>query len=201
MTSPTPTPGSTGSASSLVAPVAVPVGAGAARRPGVGYMLRHPARWLALGFGSGLSPLAPGTVGTLWAWVSFLALDPWLDDAAWAWTLLASLAIGLWACSRTARELGAADPASIVWDEIVAFWIVLLFVAAAGFWVQLAAFALFRYLDAVKPGPVAWADGLFNQRSPPWARGVGILLDDLVAAGVTLLIVSLSIAIAQVFWP
>ncbi len=56
----------------------------APRRPGVGFMLRHPAHWVALGFGSGLAPWAPGTVGTLWAWVAFLVFDPWLGGLGWA---------------------------------------------------------------------------------------------------------------------
>jgi phosphatidylglycerophosphatase A len=173
----------------------------AARRPTVGFLLRHPARWIALGFGSGLSPVAPGTVGTLWAWVAFLVLDRVLDDTAWAWLLVLSLIVGLWACSRTAAELGAADPASIVWDEVVAFWFVLLLVADHGLAAQFAAFALFRYLDAVKPGPVGWADRLLEGRPQPWARGLGILFDDLVAAGCTLVVIAASIAIAEVAWP
>jgi phosphatidylglycerophosphatase A len=66
----------------------------------------------------------------------------------------------------------------------------------AGAWMQFAAFALFRYFDAAKPGPVAWADRLFEHRASPWARGLGILFDDLVAAGCTLL----TIALATVLW-
>lgn len=163
--------------------------------------MRHPARWMALGFGSGLSPAAPGTVGTLWAWVSFLVLDRWLDDASWIVVITVSLLLGLWACSRTAAELGAADPGSIVWDEIVAFWIVLLIVADHGFAAQLAAFALFRYFDAAKPGPVAWADELFHGHRRPLIRGLGILFDDLVAAGCTLLVVALSVALGDLIWP
>ena len=129
-------------------------------RPNAAFMLRHPARWIALGFGSGLAPKAPGTVGTLWAWVAFLALSRWFDAAAWAWVIAASLPIGLWACTRTAQQLRLADPGAIVWDEIVAFWIVLWLLLPASFGWQLAAFALFRYFDAAKPGPV-------GRRRPP----------------------------------
>jgi phosphatidylglycerophosphatase A len=59
-------------------------------RPTAGFMLRHPAHWFALGFGSGLSPRAPGTVGTLWGWVSFLVLSRWLDDTGWGWAIVLS---------------------------------------------------------------------------------------------------------------
>jgi phosphatidylglycerophosphatase A len=76
-----------------------------------------------------------------------------------------------------------------VWDEIVAFWIVLFVVTPASFMAQLAAFVIFRVLDAVKPGPVAWADDLFTGFG--WKGGLGILFDDLVAAGCTLLLIAL----------
>jgi phosphatidylglycerophosphatase A len=171
-----------------------------ASRPGVSFMLRHPARLVALGFGSGLSPVAPGTAGTLWAWAVFALLDRWIDAPAW-WAIVgASLVVGTWACTRTALDLGLADPGAIVWDEIVAFWIVLLFVAPQGFWAQLAGFALFRWFDAAKPGPVAWADRLLEHRPQPWLRGAGILLDDLVAAGCTLLVMALAGALLEAAW-
>jgi len=162
------------------------------------FMLGHPARWIALGFGSGLSPKAPGTVGTLWAWASFLVLDRWLGELAWAWLIAASLAVGWWACTRTAQQMAVADPGAIVWDEVVAFWIVLWLLAPAAWWQQLAAFVLFRYFDAAKPGPVGWADRLFKQRAGEpigWAQGAGIIFDDLVAAFCTLLFIALWIRI------
>jgi phosphatidylglycerophosphatase A len=175
-------------------------GAAAPRRVSAAFMLGHPARWLALGFGSGLSPVAPGTVGTLWAWASFLAIDPWLDAAGWAAVLALSLAVGWWACTRTARELGIGDPGAIVWDEVVAFWFVLWLVAPAGLAAQAVAFALFRYFDAAKPGPVGWADRLFKGRPGEplgWAQGYGILFDDVVAAGCTLLVYALGVAVGR----
>jgi len=91
-----------------------------------------------------------------------------------------------------------ADPGAIVWDEVVAFWIVLWLLAPAAWWQQLAAFALFRYFDAAKPGPVGWADRRFKQRAGQpigWAQGFGILFDDLVAALSTLLFIALWIRI------
>jgi len=168
------------------------------RRASARFMASHPARWIALGFGSGLSPRAPGTVGTLWAWVAFLVLDRVLAPAGWAWLLVGALVIGWWACTRTAQHLGVADPAAIVWDEVVAFWLVLWLLMPAPWWAQLAAFALFRYFDAAKPGPVGWADRRFKLRpgqSIGWAQGAGILFDDLVAAACTLLFIALWIRI------
>jgi phosphatidylglycerophosphatase A len=156
-------------------------------------MRRHPAHWVALGFGAGLAPRAPGTVGTLWAWVSFLAIDPWVDTGGWAVLIVLALLAGQWAATRTAQHLGVADPGAIVWDEVVAFWIVLWLLMPAPWWAQLAAFALFRYFDAAKPGPVRWADRLFKQPAGVpigWRQGAGILLDDLVAAACTLLFIA-----------
>ncbi len=165
-------------------------------RPSARFMLDQPAHFIALGFGSGLSPLAPGTAGTLWAWLAFWVLQPWMNDARWAWLIAASLPLGWWACSVSARNMRVLDPGSIVWDEIVAFWLVLWLVTPAGFWGQLAAFVLFRFFDAVKPGPVAWADGLFHDVDPDtdraaWRKaGFGIMLDDLVAAACSLFVIA-----------
>jgi phosphatidylglycerophosphatase A len=163
-------------------------------RPGARFLFAHPAHPIALGFGSGLSPWAPGTVGTLWAWLVFWLFRDAFSDTQVALLLVAALGIGWWACTATARHLGSADPGAIVWDEVVAFWLVLWLVTPAGFWAQLAAFVLFRIFDAAKPGPVAWADRVFKGRRgevPGWAQGFGILFDDLVAALCTLLLFAL----------
>ena len=164
------------------------------RRANARFMFEHPAHLLALGFGSGLAPRAPGTVGTLWGWLSFLVLSRLLHDVHWAILLCAALMLGVWACTLSARHLGQADPGAIVWDEIVAFWLVLWLAMPMSLWGQLVAFALFRYFDAAKPGPVGWADRLF--KAEPGApigprQGLGILLDDLVAALCTLLVITL----------
>ena len=176
-------------------PVAAP--AAPMARPTVRFMLSHPAHMVALGLGSGLSRLAPGTSGTLWAWVAFVALAPWMNDMAWAWVIGLSLPVGWWACTVTARHMGVMDPGSIVWDEVVAFWLVLWLIAPTGLIGQVLAFGLFRFFDAVKPGPVGWADQLFHSVDPQtdpaaWRKaGFGILFDDLVAAGCTLLVIAL----------
>jgi phosphatidylglycerophosphatase A len=152
-------------------------------------MWRHPAHAIALGFGSGLSPKAPGTVGSLWGWASWLLIQNNLSLNAQAALILVSLFIGWWACTLTAKNMGVSDPGSIVWDEIVAMWLILFLMMPAGFMAQLSAFLLFRFFDAAKPGPVAWADRLFKGFG--WRGGWGILFDDLVAAFCTLLVLAL----------
>jgi phosphatidylglycerophosphatase A len=174
-------------------PLLNPPLAGAGRKPGWRFLLAQPAHLLALGFGSGLSPVAPGTAGTLFAWFVYAALLPPLGDAVRAVGLVVATLIGWWACTVTARDLAQADPSSVVWDEIVAFWLVLWLVTPATFFSQAIAFGLFRLFDAAKPGPVAWADQLFKQRRGEpigWRQGFGILLDDLVAALCTLLVIA-----------
>jgi phosphatidylglycerophosphatase A len=164
------------------------------RRATARFMLGHPAHWLGLGFGSGLSRLAPGTVGTLWAWAAFVVADGWLSDRQWALVIVASLLLGQWACTRTAQHLGQADPGAIVWDEVVAFWIVLWLVMPTGLLGQAVAFGLFRFFDAAKPGPVRWADRKFKLQPGQaigWRQGFGILFDDLVAALCTLGVIAL----------
>jgi phosphatidylglycerophosphatase A len=158
------------------------------------FLLEHPAHLVALGFGSGLSPKAAGTVGTLWGWASFLLLYQWLSDWQWALVLLVSFGVGWWACTRCAQGLRQSDPGAIVWDEVLAIWLVLWLVMPTDWRGQLVAFALFRLFDVFKPGPVAWADALFKARAgePIGAKqGLGILLDDLVAALCVLIIIAL----------
>ena len=167
--------------------------AGPGRRPGWRFLLAHPAHLVALGFGSGLSPVAPGTAGTLWAWFAYVAFQRELGDVGRGVVLVAATLVGWWACTVTARDLAQADPSSVVWDEVVAFWLVLWLVTPASFSMQAAAFVLFRIFDAAKPGPVAWADQRFKlRRGQPigWAQGFGILLDDFVAALCTLLVLA-----------
>ncbi len=162
---------------------------GAAVRPTSKFLLNHPAHLIALGFGAGLSPVAPGTAGTLWAWLSFLVLQRWLAPSDIGWLIAAASLVGWWACTVTAKNMRVADPGSIVWDEVVAFWLVLWLIAPAGFSAQVVAFALFRFFDAAKPGPVAWADRQFKGFG---ARGgFGILFDDFIAAFCTLLVIAL----------
>ena len=152
------------------------------------FLLDHPAHLIALGFGAGLSRLAPGTVGTLWAWAAFLIIQHWLTPLEMGLLIAVSLLVGWWACTVCARHMGVADPGAIVWDEVVAFWLILWLVTPTTFWGQFGAFVLFRYFDAAKPGPVKWADQLFKGFG--WRGGWGILFDDLVAAFCTLLVIA-----------
>ena len=157
-------------------------------RPGSRFLLAHPAHLVALGFGAGLSPKAPGTVGSLWGWLSWLVLAALFTPTGQGLLILFGLLLGLWACKRTVQSLDISDPGFIVWDEIVAMWMVLWLVMPTDFWGQLGAFLLFRFFDAAKPGPVAWADQVFKGWG--WRGALGILFDDLVAAFCTLLVIA-----------
>lgn len=154
--------------------------------PDARFLLSSPAHFIALGAGSGLSRLAPGTVGTLWAWAAFGVLQSWLSSAQIGWVIAVTAIVSIWAGMRTAQHLQVMDPGSIVIDEIVAFWLILWLITPTTFWGQLGAFVLFRYFDAAKPGPVGWADRMFKGFG--WRGGFGILFDDLVAAFCVLVI-------------
>jgi len=157
--------------------------------PSLRFMLASPWHLLALGVGSGLPRAAPGTWGTLFAWLLFLTLDNWLDAKLWALLVPAMLAIGAHAAQVTGEKLGSADSGHIVIDEIVAFWIVLLLLpgeAARGGALLVAAFALFRFFDIVKPPPIRALDARLK-------NGIGVMADDLVAAFYTLLALAIGI--------
>ncbi len=152
-------------------------------KPDLKFLFAHPAHFVALGFGSGLSPVAPGTAGTLAAWLLFPLVHRNFSDAGFLVFLLACFVLGAFACARAGRALGVVDHGSIVWDEIVPFWLVLLMTPADFLW-QLAAFVWFRFFDITKPQPARWIDGHLK-------HGLGVMLDDLVAAGYTLLVLAL----------
>ena len=143
-------------------------------------MLSHPAHLVSLGFGSGLSPKAPGTVGSLLAWALYLPLRPLFSDIGFAIFLLISLIIGSLLVARTCRDLGVMDHGGVVWDEFVAVWLVLWLSPAALVW-QAVAVGLFRFFDIVKPWPIRQVDARVK-------NGFGVMLDDLLAAGYTLLV-------------
>lgn len=146
--------------------------------PNLRFLFAHPAHFIALGFGSGLARYAPGTFGTLAGLPMAYALLQ-LETFALAFALIAMFALGIWACEITGRHLGVADHGGMVWDEIVAIGLVLVFVPfTPAAW--LLGFALFRGFDILKPWPVRWADRRFK-------GGFGVMLDDLLAAGYTLL--------------
>jgi phosphatidylglycerophosphatase A len=147
--------------------------------PSAHFALSHPAHFIALGFGAGLFPRVPGTAGTalaipLW-WVFGGARDPVLLLA----TLLFLFGLGVWACGVTGRDLGVPDHGAMCWDEIVAFLLVLALAPDDPWWLA-AAFCLFRALDILKPPPIRQAERRFR-------GGFGVMFDDLIAAGYTLL--------------
>ena len=157
------------------------------RRPDLAFLFAHPAHFVACGLGSGLSPFAPGTAGTLAAWLMYPALRPWFSEAGFALFLAAAFLVGIYAADRTGRALGVADHGAIVWDEMVPFWLVL-FLTPPGLLWQTAAFFWFRFFDVVKPQPARWVDG--NMK-----HGFGVMLDDLIAAGYTLLAIAVFMAV------
>lgn len=173
-------------AASHASPAAVSAPVLPAVHPNARFMLRHPARLLALGFGSGLSPIMPGTVGTLYSWLTFLVFSQWLDTIQWAILIVISLVLGIWACARTGQDLHSPDHGGMVWDEIVAFWLVLLLLTPADFWTQLCAFLWFRFFDMVKPAPIRHYDRKYKGHG--LRGGFGVMFDDIFAAFYTLLV-------------
>ncbi len=153
------------------------------RKPSLRFLLSHPAHFIAMGFGAGLSPIAPGTVGTLVALPLAALLHAYTDDLAYLLVVAAAFAIGIWAADRTGRDLGVADHGAIVWDEIAAFLLVLFFVGAEPLR-QAVAFLLFRAFDVVKPPPAGFIDR-------EWHHGFGEMADDVVAAFYALLVFAL----------
>jgi phosphatidylglycerophosphatase A len=152
-------------------------------RPRPAFAFSHPAHFIALGFGAGLLPFAPGTAGTLVAWAAAWALSALLPPAGILALGAAAFLVGIWACGVTGRHLGVPDHGAMVWDEIAAFLLVLAVVPREFVW-QAAAFAVFRFFDIAKPQPVRH----FEQR---YGGGFGVMFDDLVAAGYTLLVLAL----------
>ncbi|RUO68396.1 phosphatidylglycerophosphatase A [Idiomarina ramblicola] len=132
----------------------------------------NPVHWLALGFGSGLAPKAPGTFGTLVG----IPLVFLLASLSW-WEYLLALVVmtlaGIWICQYTAKAMGEHDHPAIVWDEIVGYAVAMFALPVEPVWL-LAAFILFRIFDIWKPGPIGWADKKLH-------GGSGIMMDDVFA--------------------
>jgi phosphatidylglycerophosphatase A len=149
-------------------------------------ILSHPAGWIASGFGSGLSPVAPGTAG------SAAALIPWFALRELSWPLYAlvlalAFALGVWVSNFVIARLHIEDPGVIVWDEFVGQWIALaplLWIARDGRWI-IAAFVLFRVFDVWKPWPVSWADRRVK-------GGLGVMLDDVIAGIYAAIVVAIA---------
>ena len=144
---------------------------------------------LALGGGAGLLPKAPGTAGTLVAVVLYYALAAVLPFFALVFLAAIFLAAGAPLCAYADNVLQTADDRRIVWDEISAFFVVLLVLPPAWQW-QAAAFVVFRLLDAVKPFPIGYLDQ---------ASGAGIMADDIAAAAATVILLHLLHAVAVMY--
>ena len=151
-------------------------------KPDTRFLVARPAHFIALGFGAGLAPKAPGTFGTLAALpLYWLLLQAGLGLPALLFVIAAGFALGIWACAVTGKNLGVADHGGIVWDEVIAMWLVLAFTPAS--WIAwLAAFGLFRFFDILKPWPIRFFDARLK-------NGFGVMFDDLLAALYALLII------------
>ena len=152
-------------------------------RPNLRFLAGHPAHLVALGFGVWLAPVAPGTFGTLLALPLYTLLQPLMAPADLLLLLAFLYLAGIWVCDKAGRNLGVEDHKAIVWDEIVAFLLVLFFTPASLLW-QAIAFLLFRLFDIFKPGPIRAIERMFR-------GGFGVMVDDLVAAFFTLLCLTL----------
>jgi phosphatidylglycerophosphatase A len=148
-------------------------------------ILREPVHLLAFGFGAGLSPRAPGTIGTLVAVpiVLFVMQFGFVVHLCFA---VAAILLGIYVCGESARRLGVHDHPGIVWDEIAGFTVTMLATPPTWYWLA-GGFLLFRFFDIVKPWPIREADHSLS-------GGLGIMLDDIIAgvfAGAILLGVQL----------
>ncbi len=141
--------------------------------PTLAWFRRHPQHALALGFGAGLSPRAPGTAGTVVGVLLYLPLAA-LPTALYGLVLALAIAVGVYVCGAASRALGTDDPPSVVWDEIVGYWATMLAAPSGAIWWGVG-FLLFRLFDIVKPWPCNWLDRT-------WPGGIGIMADDLAAA-------------------
>jgi phosphatidylglycerophosphatase A len=149
--------------------------------------MRSASGLLAFGFGAGLSPVAPGTMGTLVA-VPFALILKSLDAPLFWTALLLLFILGVAVCERVSRKLGVHDHGGIVWDEMVGYWLAVAFIPMQWQWL-LAAFVLFRFFDIYKPWPIRQIDANVG-------GGFGIMIDDVLAALFTMII----LAVVQYLW-
>ncbi len=154
-------------------------------RPNTRFLLAHPAHFIALGLGTGMAPVAPGTVGTLLAYpIYHLMVISQAGTAAVIALIAVFFLIGVWACAVTGRAMGIADHSSMVWDEVVAMLLILLLIPPeTGWWI--AAFFVFRFFDVVKPQPIRYFDRTLK-------GGFGVMFDDILAAFYTLLVLAVA---------
>ena len=145
--------------------------------------LRNPWHLLATGFGSGLSPVMPGTAGSLAAIPCWYLLNT-LSFPLYLLVVLIACVVGFYLCHVTARDMGVHDHGSIVWDEFVGMWITLIAIPSDNWrWVALG-FIVFRILDIWKPWPICWFDKNIK-------GGAGIMVDDIIAGVVAAIVLFL----------
>jgi len=146
-------------------------------------LLANPIHGLAFGFGSGLSPKAPGTMGTLAAIPLYLLMSS-LPLGWYVAVLIATFGIGVYLCDKTSKDLGVHDHPGIVWDEFVGYWITMLAAPAGWLWIVVG-FLWFRLFDVLKPWPINWLDAKVE-------GGFGIMIDDVLAGFMALACVHIS---------
>ncbi|AJR09679.1 phosphatidylglycerophosphatase A [Photobacterium gaetbulicola] len=135
--------------------------------------LKNPWHLLATGFGSGLSPIIPGTMGTVAAIPLYLLMVQ-LPFTVYLLITVVAAFIGITICQKTSDDMGVHDHGSIVWDEFVGFWITMAIAPVVSWQWVLAGFVLFRFFDMVKPWPISWLDKHVH-------GGLGIMVDDILA--------------------
>lgn len=143
-------------------------------------LLKNPVHFLALGFGSGLSPKAPGTMGTIAA-IPVVILVAMLGQPAFIVLTLIACVLGIYICGYTAKAMGEHDAPAIVWDEIAGYMVAMILVPVT-WWTLLLAFVLFRFFDVLKPWPISWLDKHVS-------GGFGIMVDDILAGLASLAII------------
>ena len=156
--------------------------------PGRPDLLRNPIHWLAFGFGSGLSPVAPGTFGTLVAIPIYLLLS---DVSLWLYltVTLVMFAVGIYLCGKTSADLGVEDHPGIVWDEIVGYLVTMIAVPTGFVWIVIG-FVLFRFFDILKPWPIGYIDRHVK-------GGTGIMIDDILAGVYGLIVIQLLMLVVE----
>lgn len=154
----------------------------------IDFCFKNPIHFLAYGFGSGLSPKAPGTFGTIMAVICYLPLSL-LPLNGYLFVVAVSMIAGVYICGKAAEDLGVHDHGGIVWDEFAGFWVTM--IAVPNHWAAiLAGFILFRFFDIVKPWPISWLDKRVK-------GGFGIMVDDILAGLYSLGILHIGLALIE----
>jgi phosphatidylglycerophosphatase A len=147
--------------------------AGPGAIPDAAAVFKDPVMLLAFGFGSGLSPVAPGTVGSVAALALYFLLLQGLSPLFYLGVVLLATVVGVYLCGAASKKMGVHDHGGIVWDEFAGLWLAL-YAAPAGIWWPLLGFVLFRFFDVLKPFPISWLDKNLD-------GGLGIMVDDIIA--------------------